>query len=149
MAHQKPLSGSHTRTVTLQGLADGIGWTGACCGLIILKHLRLSLQELTWACTSTAGISPAEHGVQDGRLSIYDNMMLQNSAPLAVEEQALSNSITQLAASVYQDIQALGGLDVAVQTTVLQGITAKVQDQLRRYRSLLSDLQHAAEEQET
>eukprot|EP00878_Enallax_costatus_P018748 GHUV01019754.1.p2 GENE.GHUV01019754.1~~GHUV01019754.1.p2 ORF type:complete len:189 (+),score=47.25 GHUV01019754.1:233-799(+) len=76
-------------------------------------------------------------------------MMLQNSAPLAAEEQALSNSISQLAASVYQDIQALGGLDVAVQATVVQGLTAKVQDQLRKYKSLLSDLQHAAEEQET
>lgn len=75
--------------------------------------------------------------------------MVVNSAPLATEEQALSNSISQLAANVYQATQALRALDVAVQSTVVQGLTAKVQEQLRHYRSLLSDLQHAAEEQET
>lgn len=75
--------------------------------------------------------------------------MVPQQAPLAAHEQAISREISQLAATIYQEIQSLAGLDVAVHSSVVQGLTAKVQEQLRCYRSLLSDLQYAAEEQET
>lgn len=76
-------------------------------------------------------------------------MMVPNQIPLPAHEQALSREITQLAVNVYQDIQSLAVLDAVVQSSVVQGLTARIQDQLRCYRSLLSDLQYAAEEQET
>lgn len=76
-------------------------------------------------------------------------MMLQNHIPLAAEEQALSQSISQLAANVQRDIQSLAGLDVAVQGGAVQGLTVRIQDQFRALKSCIGDLQHAANEQET
>lgn len=69
--------------------------------------------------------------------------------PLAAEEQRLSNAIAQITAATFEDVRALAALDVRAGHSVLQGAEAKVQEQLRRLRSLLSSLQYAAEEQET
>ncbi|WIA13039.1 hypothetical protein OEZ85_006647 [Tetradesmus obliquus] len=69
--------------------------------------------------------------------------------PLGADEQRISNAISQIMAAASQDIQQLSVLDVSTPHSAVQALEAKVQDQFRRLRSILQDLQYAAEEQET
>jgi hypothetical protein len=69
--------------------------------------------------------------------------------PLGADEQRISNAISQIMAAASQDIQQLACLDVSTPHSAVQALEARVQDQFRRLRSMLQDLQYAAEEQET
>eukprot|EP00775_Hariotina_reticulata_P011283 gene11283-11433_t len=75
--------------------------------------------------------------------------MLNREGPLGAEEQRISTNLSQLTALALQDINTLADVDVAVPRHVVHGLESKVQEQLRKLRSVLLDLQYAAEEQET
>jgi hypothetical protein len=75
--------------------------------------------------------------------------MMNKEGPLGADEQRISTQLSQLTALALQDIKSLADVDVSVPRHVVHSLESKVQDQLRKLRSVLLDLQYAAEEQET
>lgn len=64
-------------------------------------------------------------------------------------EAELSSAVSQLTAAVFADVQALAALDPGAPRAAVQAMEMKLQDGMRQMRSLLAELQYAAEEQET
>jgi hypothetical protein len=73
----------------------------------------------------------------------------QQQAPLPAEEQQLSNELGKLIAQTLQDAHKLSTYDASAPAGNVRAMEQQLQQQLKRIRSLLADLQFAAEEQET
>jgi hypothetical protein len=71
------------------------------------------------------------------------------AAPLGAEEQRLSTELGQLIAHTLQQAHTLSSFDVTAPAATVRAMEKQLQQHLSRIRSLLADLQYAAEEQET
>ncbi len=64
-------------------------------------------------------------------------------------EAELSSAVAHLTAAVWADVQVLAALEPGAPRSAMQAMEMKLQDALRQLRSMLTELQYAAEEQET